>query len=168
VPASIMSALTDCSSFTDKLLTHFATAGLRSLQWGAGANVTGICAFGNASPVPRRRPPSTQENGAADMRYGLQVSSDYTLFPLAINGVQRTQEGHVELVIDRRFYGSDAADAPTGRVVLSTHEALALAEELQTMSNLGTQTEEHPRRASSIPASSRRSDERPYEGPASS
>jgi hypothetical protein len=78
------------------------------------------------------------------MKYGLQVTGSSTLFPLVINAVQRTQHDHVELVIDRRFYRGNGAETPTGRVVLSPREAAALAEELQTMSNLGTKTEQTP------------------------
>jgi hypothetical protein len=80
------------------------------------------------------------------MKYGLQVTGSSTLFPLVINAVQRTQHDHVELVIDRRFYRGNGAETPTGRVVLSPREAAALAEELQTMSNLGTKTEQTPPR----------------------
>jgi hypothetical protein len=101
------------------------------------------------------------------MKYGLQVTGSSTLFPLVINAVQRTQHDHVELVIDRRFYRGNGAETPTGRVVLSPREAAALAEELQTMSNLGTKTEQTPPEAPTGRARSGRSAERPYEGPAS-
>jgi hypothetical protein len=80
------------------------------------------------------------------MKYGLQVTGSFTMFPLVINAVQRTHHGHVELVIDRRFYQGNGAETPTGRVVLSPREAVALAEELQTMSNLGTKTGKTPSR----------------------
>lgn len=66
------------------------------------------------------------------MRYGLKVNDSKTLFPLSINTVERTPEGHVKLVIGHS-YGPTIGDTVAGRVVLSTQEAAALVEELLTL-----------------------------------
>lgn len=66
------------------------------------------------------------------MRYGLNVNATKTLFPLSVNAVSRTDEGHIELVIGHS-YGPTVGDTIAGRVILSPQEAFALAEELVTL-----------------------------------
>ncbi len=67
------------------------------------------------------------------MRYGLKVNDTKTLFPLSINGVGLTHEGHVELVIGHSYTAAKMGDTIAGRVVLSTQETAALTEELAVL-----------------------------------
>lgn len=68
------------------------------------------------------------------MRYGLKVNDAKTLFPLSINAVDRTPEGHVELIIGHS-YGPTIGDTIAGRVILNPQETAALADELVTLIN---------------------------------
>jgi hypothetical protein len=63
------------------------------------------------------------------MRYGQKVNDTKTLFPLSINSVGRTPEGHIELVIGHS-YGLTIGDTIAGRVILGPQEAAVLAEDL--------------------------------------
>jgi hypothetical protein len=66
------------------------------------------------------------------MRYGLNVNDTKTLFPLSINAVDRTPEGHVQLVVGHS-YGPTNGDTIAGRVILNRQETAALANELVTL-----------------------------------
>jgi hypothetical protein len=66
------------------------------------------------------------------MRYGLNVSDTRTLFPLSINAVERTPEGHIELVIGHS-YGPTIGDTIAGRIILGPQEAAVLADDIVTL-----------------------------------
>jgi hypothetical protein len=75
------------------------------------------------------------------MRYGLNVNDTKTLFPLSINAVERTPDGHVQLVIGHS-YGPTIGDTIAGRVILGPQEAAVLAEDIVALAeDLATATE---------------------------